>query len=190
MIGELLGVPAELGTLFVAIAIFGLVPGFALAGIVRLIPDRDRRRELQAELYEVPRWERPFWVAEQLEVAIRIGLFPRVAWHWGRHVWHRCKLESALELHRAYPESFWVPDDEVKDDLGPGDVVKLMWSIRRFPGERMWVRITGRDGDHLVGTLENIALFAYLEPGETIKFHVDDVIDYEFEFEVDEDDAA
>ncbi len=178
MIGELLGVPGTLGAFALALLIFGFLPGMVLSLIVRLIPDLDRRRELQAELYEVPRWDRPFWVAQQFEVVIRLGLFPRVSWYWGRHVWHRCELESGLQRHREYPESFWVPSAEEKAQLSPGDSVKLMWSVKRMPGERMWVMITQRNGDRLVGTLDNYAVFTHLYLGETIEFHIDDIIDY------------
>ncbi len=190
MIGELLGVPGALGAFGVALVIFGFLPGMVLSLIVRLIPDLDRRHELQAELYEVPRWEQPFWVAQQFEVAIRLGLFPQVSWYWGRHVWHRCKLESGLERHRDYPESFWVPSNEETTQLRPGDSVKLMWSVKRMPGERMWVTIAQRDGNRLVGTLDNWAVFAFLHPDETIKVHLDDIIDYMLQDEGDEEAVA
>ena len=39
--------------------------------------DDPRRREALAELRAVPRWERPLWVCEQLEVAIFEGLHER-----------------------------------------------------------------------------------------------------------------
>lgn len=175
--GELLGVPGAIGAFVLSLLIFGFAPGMALAAIVRLIPDPDRRRELQTELYEVPRWEQPYWVAQQFEVAIRVGLFPEVSWLWGRHVWHRCKIESGLERHFAYPESFEIPDNELKAELRPGDRAKLMWAVTRSPGERMWVTITDRDRDRLVGTLDNWAIFAFLHPDEVIMFHIDDIID-------------
>ncbi|WP_186812801.1 hypothetical protein, partial [Cellulomonas hominis] len=181
MIGEIIGATGALTALALAVLIFGFAPGIALAAIVRLIPDIDRRRELQSELYEVPRWERPFWVAEQLEVAVRIGLTPRLEWYWGRHVWHRAKLESGLERHLQYPESFEVPDGEAKSDVRPGDLVKLMWSVDKFPGERMWVKVTERRGDLLVGTLENWPIYVYLHPGERVPFHIDDIIDCQFD---------
>ena len=38
-----------LGGLGLLVLIFGFAPGMVLAAIVRLIPDVDRRRELQAE---------------------------------------------------------------------------------------------------------------------------------------------
>ena len=189
MIGELLSIQGAFGAFIVSLIVFGLAPGFALAAIVRLIPDLDRRRELQANLYDVPRWEQPYWVAQQLEVAIRIGLFPRLSWYWGRHVWHRCQIESGRKRNEECPGSFWIPEDDVKAQLQPGDRVKLMWTVKRMQasGERMWVTITERNGDRLIGTLDNWAIFAYLHPDETVKFHIDDIIDYLWE---DEDVSA
>ena len=182
MIGELMGATGALGTLAVALLIFGFAPGLLLALIVRLLhPDDPRRQELHAELYAVPRWERPFWVCEQFEVALREGLFPHATWWVGRVVWHRAKLRSGLEQHRQYPDSFEVPTDETKELLRPGDSVKLMWAVRRQPGERMWVRIIHRDGDRLIGTLENDPVFVFKDYGDTVKFHIDDIIDCSYD---------
>lgn len=193
MIEELLGVRGALGGLGVALLIFGFAPGIVLSLIVRLLAKDDPRRdELQAELYAVARWERPFWVFEQFEVALRQGLFPEVSWwfeFWGgRLVWRRAKLESGLDRHQSHPDTFWVPDTNEKALLRPGDQVKLMWTVKRGPagGERMWVTVTHRDGDKLVGTLDNYAVIVYLRPDETIEFHIDDIIDYSLE----EDDVA
>ncbi len=46
-----------------------------------------------------------------------------------------------------------------------------------------------RDGDLLVGTLDNWAVYAYLRPEETTKFHIDDIIDCIFEDDGVEDEA-
>jgi len=46
-----------------ALVVFGFAPGIALRLIVLAFHrDDPRRRELLAELYAVPRLERPFWV--------------------------------------------------------------------------------------------------------------------------------
>jgi hypothetical protein len=60
-----------------------LVWGFAAGALLRLIVlafrrDDPRRHELLAELYAVPRLERPFWVAEQAEIAVFEGLRGRL----------------------------------------------------------------------------------------------------------------
>lgn len=63
-----------------ALLVFGLAPGVALRLILLLYrKDHPRRRELLGELYAVPRIERPFWVAEQLEIAVFEGLRGRFA---------------------------------------------------------------------------------------------------------------
>jgi len=36
--------------------------------------------ELRGELHHVPRFERPFWVMEQLELALVEGLGQRIVW--------------------------------------------------------------------------------------------------------------
>jgi hypothetical protein len=53
---------------------FGFLPAFVLRVIVRLYPKNDpRRRELIAELYILKRFERPMWVAEQIETGLFEG---------------------------------------------------------------------------------------------------------------------
>ena len=78
MIAQLLAWP----TLGVALLVFGFAPGVVLRLIVLFYRrDNPRRQELLGELYAVPRIERPFWVAEQLEVALFEGLRDRLrAW--------------------------------------------------------------------------------------------------------------
>ena len=66
-------------------AVFGFAPGVVLQLIVLLYRrGNPRRQELLGELYAVPRIERPFWVAEQLEVAIFEGLRDRLRGWRGR----------------------------------------------------------------------------------------------------------
>jgi hypothetical protein len=67
-------------TLLIALVMFGFAPGAVLRLIVLAFRrDDPRRTELLAELPHVPRIERPFWVCEQLEVALSEGLFGRLA---------------------------------------------------------------------------------------------------------------
>ena len=89
--------------LLVAVGVFGFAPGAALRLILLAFPRSDsRRRELLADLYAVPRWERPLWVAEQLEVAIAEGLAGRVARTWRRLAPER----HAAELWRREKDDF------------------------------------------------------------------------------------
>jgi hypothetical protein len=66
-------------TLVIALLIFGFAPGAVLRLIVLAFPrDDPRRQELLGELDAVPRIERPFWVTQQLEVALFEGLGGRL----------------------------------------------------------------------------------------------------------------
>lgn len=179
MIEAIFGAPGALGAFGISLLVFGFAPGMVLALIVKLIPDEDRRRELQAELYEVPRWERPYWVAQQFEVALRVGAFPWIGWYWGKLIWHRAKIESGVERNRKHPDTFWIPDDKEKRLIRPGDHVQLMWYVPRMEigGERMWVRVSHRCGDRLVGRLLNNPICVFASYNDVVKFHIDDVID-------------
>lgn len=69
-----------LGPFFLALLIFGFLPGAVVRVIAGLAFTRDdpRRAEMIAEVYEVPRWARPMWVFQQLEVALFEGVGPRL----------------------------------------------------------------------------------------------------------------
>ena len=72
---ELLEAVTSWPSLLLVLVVFGFAPGFCLRLIVLAYPRNDpRRAELIAELYAVPRIQRPLWVAEQLEVALFEGL--------------------------------------------------------------------------------------------------------------------
>lgn len=76
----LLETVASWPSLLLVLVVFGFAPGFCLRLIVVAYPREDpRRRELIAELYTVPRIQRPLWVAQQLEVALFEGLGHRVS---------------------------------------------------------------------------------------------------------------
>lgn len=77
---EMLETVASWPSLLLVVVVFGLAPGLCLRLIVLAYPRSDpRRAELIAELYAVPRIQRPLWVAEQLEVALFEGLGHRVS---------------------------------------------------------------------------------------------------------------
>jgi diguanylate cyclase (GGDEF)-like protein len=80
MVIELLEAVAFWPNLALVIVVFGFAPGFVLRLIVLAYHRSDPRRdELIAELYAVPRIQRPLWVAQQLEVALFEGLGHRVS---------------------------------------------------------------------------------------------------------------
>lgn len=79
MIADLISLQGLWGTLAISCLVFGLAPGAVLRFAVLMFPAGDeRRKELIAELYAVPRWERPIWVFEQLEVAGCEGIGERM----------------------------------------------------------------------------------------------------------------
>jgi hypothetical protein len=79
---ELLEAVASWPSLGLVVAVFGFAPGFCLRLIVLAYPrGHPRRAELIAQLYTVPRIQRPLWVAEQLEVALFEGLAHRLLAH-------------------------------------------------------------------------------------------------------------
>jgi hypothetical protein len=73
----------------------------------------DARRELLAELHANPRRERPFWVAEQLEVALFEGIWGRVVWAAAGRITDRWRLDSIADLHRIDPEMYGLSDEEI-----------------------------------------------------------------------------
>ncbi|HKR49790.1 MAG TPA: hypothetical protein VJT72_09470 [Pseudonocardiaceae bacterium] len=77
---ELLHTVASWQGLLLIVLVFGFAPGFCLRLLVLAYPRNDpRRTELIAELYTVPRIQRPLWVAEQLETALFEGVPHRLA---------------------------------------------------------------------------------------------------------------
>jgi Uncharacterized protein conserved in bacteria (DUF2314) len=170
---------------FLALLVFGFAPGAVLRLIV-IAFDRDdpRRHELLGELYAVPRLERPFWVAEQLEVALTEGLGYRLRWAATGRIIHRWHLSSGVKRNRKYPDSFQIPDEEDRLAVVPGLVVKLMFEMRDGWGERMWVNVTAVKRRHLVGTLINLPVgIPRLTAGDKIKFKRDHIIDIDLPYE-------
>ncbi len=80
MLTEVFAALTHWPSLVLVVVVFGFAPGVCLRLIVLAYPRSDPRRdELIAELYAVPRMQRPLWVAEQLEVALFEGLGHRVS---------------------------------------------------------------------------------------------------------------
>lgn len=182
--GEFIDAVTSWKALLVALLIFGFAPGAVLRVIVLAFRREDpRRQELRAELHSVPRIERPIWVVEQLEVALFEGVGERIVWMLTGRVFDRWSLMSGVKQNAIHPDTFWIPDDDEKAAIVPGCHVKLMFMLRRWPGERMWVRVDRvKSRGRLVGTLMNDPVFVpRLYHGDRVKFTLDDIIDYSFE---------
>jgi hypothetical protein len=120
--------------LAVALLVFGFAPGALLRVIALAFPKDDpRRRELRGELYSVPRIERPFWVVEQLEVALIEGLGQRFLWAATGRIIHRWHLGSGVRRNREYPDTFWIPAEEERDAVVPGMEVQGLGIVACCP---------------------------------------------------------
>ena len=166
-------------TFIIALTVFGFAPGAVSRLVVLAFPGDDpRREELIAELYAVPCIERPFWVAQQMEVALFEGLWGRVVWAATGRVIYRWHLESGVKLNRAHPKTFWIPSEAEKEALAPGAVVKLLFGMRDGWGERMWVDVTAVKGKKITGTLRNHPIaIPHLHDGDKINFTAEHIID-------------
>lgn len=117
--------------LVLALFVFGFAPGLMLR-LIMLAYSRDdpRRHELPGELYHVPRFERPFWVMEQLELALVEGLGQRIKWAATGRVIYRWHLGSGVRRNREHPDTFWIPSEEERSAVVPGMEVKLSFEMR------------------------------------------------------------
>ena len=101
------------------------------------------------------------------------------------------ELRSAEEAHARNTATFWIPDLERRRSLQRGQGVKLLFTIHRthpngrkeISGERMWVVISNRVGNHFIGRLVNKPACEldsevhYLSVGAEIPFGVEHVAD-------------
>jgi hypothetical protein len=153
-------------TLVLALLVWGFAPGAVLRLIVLAFRrDDPRRAELRAELYAVPRVERPFWVAEQLEVALVEGLGDRLAWAATGRIIDRWHLGSGVRRNRDHPDTFYIPSEEERNGVVLCMDVKLMFEMRDGWGERMWVTVIAVKRRKLIGRLRNLPLGIPSQPG-------------------------
>ena len=67
--------------------------------------------------------------------------------------------------------------DEQRGKVGRGDIVKLRFTDG-VHGERMWVIVTERNGDDIVGELNNKPFFlTTVNLGDTVKFKAGEILD-------------
>lgn len=96
-------------------------------------------------------------------------------------------VEDPRPRHARNPDSFWLPDDELRAAIGPGSLVRLLlWFVDEeelgdllLQCERMWALVEVRDGDVLHGRLTSppVSSRAPLEMGQLIEFRATDAID-------------
>ena len=96
------------------------------------------------------------------------------------------RLDSVIELHKEAPYTFCMPSEYVLNKLVVGDLVKLIFlsdqEHEEYCGERMWVEITNRSGNDLIGTLQNDPIYIKeLVYGQEIKFTLEHICDTMYE---------
>ena len=141
---HILSVPALLTALFT----FGFAPGLVLRIIVLAFKRSDpRRQELLAELYNIPRIDRPFWVVEQVEVALSEGLIPRLVklvkrWNlgyrlarWWRNFWHEFWHAKSADTLGSYFASLAL--------VGSGIYLYMLLPASAGHSSRVMVRTSG-----------------------------------------------
>jgi Uncharacterized protein conserved in bacteria (DUF2314) len=193
MVGEFLSAIVSWKTFLVSLVVFGFAPG-AVLRLIALAFHRDdpRRREMLAELYRVPRWERPFWVFEQLERALVEGIWERLLWAGAGRVYDRWFLDSGVKRNRDHPETFEIPDEEDKQAIEPGVFVKLLFGTSDFWGrynwgERMWVEVVAIKRRHIIGVLRSDPIgIPRLDYGDEVKFQRDHIVDINWEPKIQE----
>ncbi len=73
-----------------------------------------------------------------------------------------CRLRNL-----QHPLTFHIPTLEQIEALQPGDFVKLIFEDR----ERMWVKITSREGDEFTGVLNNDPVIVDMKCGDKVLFY-------------------
>lgn len=104
------------------------------------------------------------------------------------------ELRSGLAQHHRTPDTFYMPDESDRQTLKEEDFVKLLFSIEveKDPddpkddglfGERMWVKVTGRNGPYYTGVLNNVPITSDEQEniciGDDVIFLPEHVIDIE-----------
>jgi len=90
-------------------------------------------------------------------------------------------LDSAVETHREFPDTFHIPPQAERESLRPGDLVKLMFRIQDgefMHVERMWVIVEQARPEFYIGVLDNDPYCtADIHSGQKVQFHSDHVIE-------------
>ena len=84
------------------------------------------------------------------------------------------ELRSGEEAHAANPDTFWIPDESLRNGLRVGQSAKLAFDIETeeepgrpvIQGEKMWVIVSETGPGFYVGILDNQP--ASFEPSESV----------------------
>ncbi|MES9970526.1 MAG: DUF2314 domain-containing protein [Candidatus Thiodiazotropha sp.] len=94
------------------------------------------------------------------------------------------ELGNGEDIHREYPDSFWIPEKQARESLVPGKIVKLIFRMEETKGsdeicvERMWVKIMKIHQGFYEGALDNDPAGSdCVKCGQTVYFKACHVID-------------
>ena len=82
-------------------------------------------------------------------------------------------LTNAVERNRLHPDTFYVPPEDERRNLKVGDFAKLGFEDR----ERMWVLVTGKEGDLYFGLLSNTPMSVDMKYGDKVEFEQHHIMD-------------
>ena len=97
-------------------------------------------------------------------------------------------LESGEERHALYGEKFWIPTRAEREDLRPGQAVRLLFQLEAVDDdgkvevgvERMWAIVLEKAGEIYCAVLDNQPAGVepgYLDEGTEFLFRAEHVID-------------
>jgi len=97
---------------------------------------------------------------------------------------NRFELDSGESRHEETPDTFWLPARSLRENLQPGELVKLIFRMEDKSGpdalsvERMWVEVTEIISNGYVGKLDNDpGGGVYIQCGEVVCFSAEHVIE-------------
>lgn len=171
----------------VIILIFGFAPRLLTRILSFAFPKDDpRREELVGEVDAIPYRSRPFFVAEQLEVALIEGIGGRLRLLWIKNITYRWSLGDGVMMNNQHPDSFHIPNSAEKSSVKIGDHVKISFITRVGEGERIWVRVTKISPRGFTGRIDNDPIVVPgLRYGKKIRFRSEHIIDIVFASDVD-----
>jgi len=71
------------------------------------------------------------------------------------------ELDNGEDIHREYPETYWIPELAARKSIQPEELVKLVFRMEETKGsdnlsvERMWVKVKKRHSGFYEGVLGN-----------------------------------
>ena len=89
-------------------------------------------------------------------------------------------IEDPRPIAKANPYTFYMPCEERRMAVAPGDSVKIIFASPEEDGmnERMWVKVTDIEGDtDLIGQLDNQPIGLPMSVGEEVCFSRHNIID-------------